>query len=131
MKLLLDTHVWIWSRVDPRRLSRKVTKALAKPENELWLSPISVWELAILAAKGRMVLKVPLDSWVREAIESAPLREAPITHDVALETASILLDHPDPADRFIVATARVFDFTLVTADARLIDSGTCKILPNP
>ena len=61
---------------------------------------------------------------------AAPLREAAISHDIALEASSVLLKHPDPADRFLVATARVFDLTLVTADERLIESGTCKILSN-
>jgi PIN domain nuclease of toxin-antitoxin system len=130
MKLLLDTHIWIWSRLEPQKISRKVAKALITPLNELWLSPISVWELTILASKSRIVLKSPVHKWITEAIKGAPLREAAISHDIALEASSVLLRHPDPADRFLVATARVFDLTLVTADERLIESGGCKILSN-
>ncbi len=120
MKLLLDTHVWLWSLLEPRNLSRRVARALESKDNELWLSPISVWELVMLTEKDRVSLNMDVEEWVAKAMEAVPLQEAPITHEVALGTQHVGLAHRDPADRFLAATARVFDLTLVTADSRMI-----------
>ena len=56
MRLLLDTHIWIWSMLEPSRLGRKTRKALADGDNEFWLSPVSTWELTMLVKKGRIKL---------------------------------------------------------------------------
>lgn len=130
MKLLLDTHIWIWSVTEPDRLRPRVLKALADPANELWLSPISAWELLILVERGRIVLNVDAEEWISLALKTAPLREAPLTLEVALASRTVRLSHRDPADRFLAATAKVFDLTLVTADARLIGTPGISILPN-
>lgn len=130
MKLLLDTHIWIWSLVDPAKLSSQVARELESEENERWLSPISVWELCLLFERGRFVLEEDLSVWVSKAIAAAALHEAPLTHAVALEMRSVRLPHRDPADRCLVATARVFELTLVTADKRLMGSQDWKVLAN-
>ncbi len=130
MRLLLDTHIWIWSLVEPERLGRKSRKALADATNELWLSPISTWELTLLERKGRVRLDQEIENWVTEAFTAAPLLEAPFTHEVAIETTRFELPHRDPADRFIVATARILGLTLVTADRRLIESKAVAVLGN-
>lgn len=130
MNLLLDTHVWLWSLLAPENLVPRVVAALENPANEIWLSPISTWELMVLSAKGRISLNEPVDSWVTKAFAAAPLKEASLTHAVAFETRAIKLPHRDPADYFIVATARVFGLTLVTADRRLIRSRAVPILAN-
>jgi len=130
LRLLLDTHIWLWALLDPSKLTRRVARALENRKNELWLSPISVWELSILAEKGRVVLDSEIDEWIAEAHRKAPLKQAPITNEIALETRAVQLPHRDPADRFLVATARVLDLTLVTADMRLIESKNCNLLAN-
>jgi PIN domain nuclease of toxin-antitoxin system len=130
LKLLLDTHIWLWALLDPSRLTRRVARTLEDGKNELWLSPISVWELSILADKGRVVLDSEVEEWIAEAQQQAPLKEAPITNEIALETGAFELPHRDPADRFLIATARVLDLTLVTADRRLIESKKCAFLAN-
>jgi PIN domain nuclease of toxin-antitoxin system len=130
VKLLLDTHIWLWSLLEPKRLSRRVAKELANPRNELWLSSISVWELMVLCEKGRLALHEDVDTWIAKALRAAPFIEAPVTHEVALETRVVRLDHRDPADHFLVATARVFGLTLVTADERLIRSKQTPVLAN-
>jgi PIN domain nuclease of toxin-antitoxin system len=130
LKLLLDTHIWLWALLDPSKLTRRVARALENGKSELWLSPISLWELMLLADKGRVVLHGPVDEWIVEAQQQAPLKEAPITNEIALETGTFELPHRDPADRFLVATARVLDLTLVTADQRLIGSKSCALLAN-
>ncbi len=130
MKLLLDTHIWLWSILTPERLSPRVRGALRGRRNELWLSPISTWELAVLSAKGRVVLKEDVTQWVAKAMAAAPLREAPLTHEIALETTQLRLPHRDPADYFLGATARVLGLTLVTADKRLIQARQFPVLAN-
>ena len=130
MRLLLDTHVWLWALLEPGRLSQRVSAALQDPANEVWLSPISTWEVLVLAAKGRVVLDVEPAAWIRGALRSVPFREAPLTHEVAMRSHSIDLPHHDPADRFIAATASVYDLTLVTADERLFHSKMYHLLAN-
>ncbi len=130
MKLLLDTHIWLWSVVDPSRLTSRVAKALADPENELWLSSISVWELTVLHRKQR--LKMPLDvpAWVTKSMEDLKLIEAPLTVEVALAVPSMSFSHADPADQLLAASAKVFDLTLVTADEQLIHVPGIRTLAN-
>lgn len=130
MRLLLDTHIWIWSLLDPAKLSRRVRAELETPDNELWLSPISVWELLILIDKGRVEVDKDPIPWVAEVSRASALREAAVTHDVAVESRVIDLPHQDPADRFLAATARVYDLTLVTADDRLLGSRRIATLAN-
>src|ERR1035437_676665 len=130
MNLLLDTHVWLWSLLASENLVPRVVAALENPANEIWLSPISTWELMVLSAKGRISLNEPVDSWVTKAFAAAPVTEASLTHAVSLETRAIKLPHRDPADYFIVATARVYGLTLVTADRQLIRSRAVPILAN-
>jgi PIN domain nuclease of toxin-antitoxin system len=108
----------------------RVRKALENPANEKWLSPISVWELVILVQKKRMSLDVRVDEWVAHSMAVAPLKEAPLTMEVALATSKMRLPHGDPADAFLVATAAIFDLTLVTADARLLTTKEISLLPN-
>jgi PIN domain nuclease of toxin-antitoxin system len=130
MKLLLDTHIWLWSVLDPRRLSRKVSLALADPQNELWLSPISVWELATLHAKGRFRLPDELPAWVAKTVDGLQLTEAPLTVEVALAVQTLRFNHRDPADQFLAAAAKVFDLTLVTADKKLAEVDGIRVLHN-
>jgi PIN domain nuclease of toxin-antitoxin system len=128
LRLLLDTHIWLWSLQDPTRLGKRVVHELRSAENELWLSPISTWEALTLNAKGRLQLPPDLGQWVAEA--TAPFREAPLTHEIASAARQLALSHIDPADRFLAATAQVLRLTLVTADARLLGLGDISTLAN-
>ena len=130
MRLLLDTHIWLWSLLEPKRLSGRVRKALESPANELWLSPVSVWEFFLLVRKKRIVLDADPTQWLKKATAAAPMREATFTHQVAIESGKLELPYRDPADHFLVATARVFDLTLVTADEALLHSHAVRMLSN-
>ncbi|MBK5096861.1 MAG: type II toxin-antitoxin system VapC family toxin [Gemmatimonadetes bacterium] len=130
MRLLLDTHIWLWSILEPARLARRVVRELERNDAELWLSPISVWEFVNLVERDRIRLQSSPDEWVSTALRRVPFREAPVTHEIALETRNVKLSHRDPADRFLVATARVFDLRLVTADERLIRLKSVPTLAN-
>jgi PIN domain nuclease of toxin-antitoxin system len=130
MKLLLDTHIWIWNEVEPWKLSSEVTRALASPGNELWVSPVSIWEMIVLLEKRRIDLKQDFGQWVEESTRDLQLNEAPLTLEVAHELRFTMLGHRDSADRFLVATAKVYDLTLVTADERLMRVPRIQVLPN-
>ena len=107
MRLLLDTHIWIWSVLDRARLSSKVIDSLENRENELWLSPISLWETLTLCQKNRLTLSPNPQAWITNTLDAIPMREASISFEIARETARVQLPHRDPADRFLVATARI------------------------
>ena len=128
MRLLLDTHIWRWSLREPARLGRRVRRELQNPANELWLSPISIWEALLQNAKGRIQLRGELETWLARA--TAHLREAPLTHEIVLAAQQIALPRADPADRVLAATALVLALTLVTADESLLALGDIKTLSN-
>ncbi len=130
MKLLLDTHIWLWSLLTPDRLTPRVAAILEARTNEKWLSPVSVWETLVLAERGRLVLEPDPVSWVRQQLVRLPFRHASLTHEVAVQSRLIDLPHADPADRFLAATARVYDLTLVTADEQLLRSKGFSTLAN-
>lgn len=127
MKLLLDTHIWLWTLHDPRRLGKRLLRELSNEENELWLSPISTWEALTLHVKGRVNLGSDLREWLAQA--TAGTREAPLTHEIALAARQLPL-HQDPADRILAATAQVLDLVLATADQRLLGLGEIRTIAN-
>ena len=128
MKLLLDTHVWLWALGEPSRLGRRVREEMMNPGNELWLSPVSTWEALLLNSKGRIRPPVNLSEWLTQS--TARLREAPFTHEIVLVAQQLPLPHCDPADRFLAATAQVMDLTLVTGDDKLLGLGTIRTMKN-
>jgi len=128
LKLLLDTHIWLWSLHEPGKLGKRVLQELKDSENETWLSPISTWEALTLNAKGRIQLPADLRDWVRRA--TSPLREAPLTHEIALLARQLVLPHNDPADHFLAATAQLLKLTFVTADRNLLGLGNISTLAN-
>jgi PIN domain nuclease of toxin-antitoxin system len=130
LKLLLDTHVWLWSVLDPAKLSRRVSSALESADNELWLSPISFWEALLLEERGRVRLGTDPVAWLEKAFERASFREAPLNRQVAVESRRVRLSHQDPVDRFLAATAVVYELTLVTADERLLAGRGIPVLAN-
>ena len=110
----------LWSLLDPDRLSGRARRELTDSENTLALSPVSVWEALVLAEKERVLLHPDPWSWIRTALTVRPMRAIPVTFDIAFGSRSIRLNHDDPADRFIAATAMVHGLTLVTADTSLL-----------
>ena len=127
MRLLLDTHIWLWLFREPKRVGRRTLQILKDPKNELWLSPISTWEILTLHHKGRIKLHMDIAEWIAKA--TAGTQEAPFTHEIALAGRELPLQQ-DPADRIIAATALVLDLTLVTADERLLELTNIKTLAN-
>jgi len=125
LKALLDTHVLLWWFGTSPRLSSRQEEVLrgAREEEPLWVSDITLWEIATLNSLGRIKLHLPLRDWLEQATAPPLVQRLPITPAVAAEVA-VLPDrfHRDPADRIIVASARVLGATLLTQDRRIIES---------
>ncbi len=128
MKLLLDTHVFVWSILNPSKLPRRAAKVIGDSRNELWISPITTWEILFLHRKGRLSLEGGPVSWISAALGGMAFREATLTHEVALASDAVVLPHRDPADTFLAATAKVYDLTLVTADDNLLKGKGYSVL---
>jgi PIN domain nuclease of toxin-antitoxin system len=128
MKLLLDTHIWLWSLGDPKRIGRRLQRELRNPMNELWLSPVSTWEALALHDEGRIKLEGDLQEWMAKA--RAPFLEAPVTHEVVVAAGRVPLPRQNVADRLLAATALVLDLTLVSADVNLLGLGEIATLGN-
>lgn len=130
MRLLLDTHIWIWNYVAPEKLTSEVSRELADADNERYLSPVSIWETIVLLEKRRVNLRQDFGEWFKQSVAGLALLEAPLHWRVAHELRFTMLGHRDPADRFLVATAKVYDLTLVTADESLMSVQGLSVLPN-
>jgi PIN domain nuclease of toxin-antitoxin system len=130
VKLLLDTHIWIWALQSPEKLNVRVRKQLENPKNELFLSPVSIWEAHHLERRKRLKIKKPFAQWLEEILARVPVSEAPFNFAVAAEASRIELDQSDLGDVFLSATATVFDLTLVTADEQLLKLSWLKTLGN-
>ena len=122
--LLLDTHVWIWFMLANTELAVSGRQVInrAAASGQLRIAAISVWEAALLASRGRVALGRPLAQWITEAVSAPGLSIEPLLPQIAVEACSLPeVFHRDPADRLIVATARVANATLMTRDRRILD----------
>jgi PIN domain nuclease of toxin-antitoxin system len=120
MRILIDTHIWLWYLAGSPELPPYFKDLLVTSRHEIWLSPISLWEVLVLAEKGRIRLNDPPDAFIEKALQLWPVKEAPLDFRIARKSHEIKLPHQDPADRFIAATAIVYDLRLMTVDKRLI-----------
>ena len=122
MRIFLDTHAWIWWVTRDRRLSLRASSTIrrAAAQDAVWLSAISIWEVAKKAEKEQLVLDRPLRQWVGQALAVEGLLIAEITNDILLESCELPKPfHGDPADQIIVATVRHHGGKLVTKDAAI------------
>jgi PIN domain nuclease of toxin-antitoxin system len=129
VKALLDTHILVWWLEGKKRLSRAQRRIIerASAERALGVSDISLWEIATLLDLGRLKLKIPLREWLEAAVAPPLVQRVGISPAVAAD----LLAFPttftrDPADRILVATARVYAVPLLTADENILESGLVK-----
>ncbi|HID99828.1 MAG TPA: type II toxin-antitoxin system VapC family toxin [Thiotrichaceae bacterium] len=128
MKFLLDTHIWLWSLLEPVKLKQNVIEVLQNPQNELFISPISIWETLILAEKQKIKLYPSAQEWIEKVLKQTPVIEMPLSNTITLKSKLIVLPHQDPADRFIAATAWEHNLTLITMDENIRKSTQIKIL---
>ncbi|MCC6590294.1 MAG: type II toxin-antitoxin system VapC family toxin [Bryobacterales bacterium] len=120
MKAILDTHVWLWYLLGDERLTDEQRQCIEDESVELWLSPMSIWETHLLLDRGRIPIAETPARWIDRALQRLAVREAALTHEIAIRSRTVLLEHGDPADRFIAATAVELKAKLLTSDERLL-----------
>lgn len=130
MRLLLDTHIWLWVTLEPHKLTSGVHNALGDPRNSRFLSPVSIWEAILLLERKKIEIDQDFGEWVDASRKDLDLQEAALDWKVAHELRFTLLGYKDPADRFLVATAKVYDLVLVTADQRMLSIPGLKVFAN-
>lgn len=121
--VIIDTHVWLWLEADPERLGEQVRARIetAAGTGSLWVSVMSVWEIGMLVAKDRIRLAMPVDEWVRQASATPGMQMLGMIPDIALESTRLPdAPHGDPVDRMLIASARVHNLTLITADEKIL-----------
>lgn len=120
--ILLDTHVWFWSLTEPDRLSRTSYDLIKRtPVDERAIASISIWEFAMMASKGRIQMKMGSEQWLKYATEKTGIQILELTPSIAIESCQLPGSfHADPADRIIVATARINGATLITKDKKIL-----------
>jgi PIN domain nuclease of toxin-antitoxin system len=121
--IILDTHAWWWAVSEPGQLTRKARQLISKtPPEQRTIASISIWEFAMMVARGRINLTVTPDEWLDHAINETGLTVLDLNPEIALESCKLPGNfHKDPADRIIVATARVSRSQLITKDQKIID----------
>ena len=122
MPTLLDTHAWVWWVTEDRRLSRRAKTAIAAAvtDQDLWISLISVWEVAKKVEKRQLVLDRPVDQWLDEAMIVKGLGTLEITRPILVHSCGLPQPfHGDPADQILVASARLHGAALITKDHQL------------
>ena len=124
-KALLDTHAWIWlANGDPRFKNGSSLKMIEKASksSELYVASISIWEIGMLEAKGRVRFQMPCLEWVKRAVELPGLSVIDLSAEIAIESSRLPgVFHGDPADRILVATARSEGLTILTQDQKILD----------
>jgi len=131
VKTLLDTHVLIWWLNDRKRLSPAQQEVVAsvRPDKPLLISDISLWEVATLHGLGRIRLALPLREWLDKATAPPLVQRQGVSPAIATEVAALPDSfHRDPADRILVATARVLGATLLTQDRRIVGAALVDTL---
>ena len=124
--VLLDTHAWIWLVNGDDSLSAPARKAIAHAATraQVYVSAISAWEIGLLEAKGRIRLGRDALAWISEAVSRPGMSLVPLTPEIAVASSRLPgYLHGDPADRILIATARVLPATLITHDARILEYG--------
>jgi len=121
--ILLDTHTWIWAHSATKLLSDNVKKRIKITQtDQRAIASISIWEFAMMVAKGRINVKIDAKRWLNDAISNSGLRVIDLTPEIAIESCNLPGKfHKDPADRIIVATARTQNLTLLTKDRKIIE----------
>ena len=121
--IVLDTHVWWWSISEPVELSRRARQLIKKtPPDQRAIASISIWEFAMMVTRGRIELMISPDEWLDYVVHQTGLAIIELNPQIAMESCSLPGEfHKDPADRIIVATARVSRCKLITKDQKIIE----------
>jgi len=120
--IVIDTHAWVWWLTKPNKLGKAAARALNKADR-IGVPAICIWEVAAKAELEKLRFDRPYELWIDQALSSDPRVEVlQLLPRIAVEAARLSWEHRDPADRFIVATTRIHQAALVTADTRIHES---------
>ena len=119
MRILLDTHVWLWSIASPERFCLSARRRLSDKQNQLYLSAASVWEIAIKYQLGKLPLPCPPDEFIPPRLVRDSITPLAVEHSHALAVARLPQHHRDPFDRLLISQALTDQLTLFTADEQL------------
>ena len=119
MRILLDTQCWLWMQASPERFSASAVRRIEDPDNDLFLSAASSWEIAIKMGLGKLSLPMPPSDYVPDRLLSSGVVGLPIEHGHALHVASLPHHHRDPFDRLLIAQAQIEQLTILPADRQL------------
>lgn len=122
--IVLDTHAWVWFISNPELLSERAKRHVdaAVEEKAVMISSISVWEVALLIAKKRLILTLELNDWVAKSEMLPFFKFVPVDNSVAIKSVNLPQPlHSDPADRIIIATAISLGAPIVTKDEKILN----------
>jgi PIN domain nuclease of toxin-antitoxin system len=128
LRLLLDTHVFLWFAGSPERLSKPTLERIADPKSEVYISAAAVWEITLKYDLGKLELPANPAVYVPEIMKRLRFHQLPITADHALMVSALPRHHTDPFDRIMIAQARLEGMTLVSVDRRIARYGV-QLLP--
>jgi PIN domain nuclease of toxin-antitoxin system len=123
VRLLLDTHVWLWWNTEPERLSPAARRQIADARNEVFVSAASVWEIAIKQRLGKLPLPEPVYTYVARRLATDDMQPLSISVDHAAGVEALELRHRDPFDRLLIVQARREGLRLLTADDQVLAYG--------
>ena len=127
--IILDTHMWIWWVNDSPRLTEQYRQWIRDYQaSGLGVSVISCWEVAKLVEKNRLVLSIPVEEWLQRALAYPGVELLNLTVPIVVQSTQLTGFHNDPADQIIVATAKVYDCSLLTADSKILNYAGVKTL---
>jgi PIN domain nuclease of toxin-antitoxin system len=127
VKVLLDTHCWLWMLTAPEKFSRRALRIVESRSNELYLSAASAWEIAIKHALGKIRIRGRIESVVPDLMQKSSVLPLPITHAHALRAGGLPAHHGDPFDRLLVAQAQLERLPILSADL-LLEPYDVKVL---
>ncbi|MFM9905842.1 MAG: type II toxin-antitoxin system VapC family toxin [Pyrinomonadaceae bacterium] len=129
--IILDTHIWVWSVQGDRRLTKDHQEIIRTNESgEIGVCAISLWEVAKSVSLNRLDLSIPVEDWFVIALNSPGIILLPLTERISIESTRLPGNfHKDPFDQLIVASARIYDVPLVTADTDILEYQHVKLLP--
>ncbi len=119
MKILLDTHCWLWMAVAPERFSSSALELVSNIDNRLFLSAVSAWEISIKHQLGKLELPLPPEKYVPSRMEATGVEGLPVSHVHGLKAGGLPAHHRDPFDRMLVAQAQLEGMPLLTADRQI------------
>ena len=119
--ILLDTHVWWWCLSEPEKLSDTVLKTI-KQTDQRAIASISIWEFAMMVSRNKIELKITPNQWLSHALNKTGLQVIELNPEIAIDSCDLPGKfHSDPADRIIVATARIHHLKLLTKDQKILE----------